>query len=166
MKTAMHTPQTSKILFADKTKLNSIRALYSLASAMLSMKKVALLRVVLRAGSNTKLVIGFPGRGNPAYLTLKEAPFMEDIAFLNVIPLSESSGDVQEQARALVDANMLADSDMILDETSNPILHRAISYFNDRLLEIDTEQQQEQDTSWLEYVFGSHASFVIKSSNI
>lgn len=116
------------------------------------MKKVALLRVVLRAGSNTKIMIGFPGSGNPSYLILKEAPFMEDIAFHNVIPLPEPSADMQYQARSFVDANMLPESDLVLDRTSNPIIHRAVSYLNDRILDINTENVN--DMSWLKDVFG------------
>ena len=154
--------QTSKILFADKGKISSIRALHSLVRAMINMKKVSLLRVVLRAGSNTKIMIGFPGKGNPAYLILKEAPFMEDIAFLNVAPLPESS--VQYHARTLVDDNMLAESDMVLDRTSNPILHRAVSHFTDKFLDIHTKDAL--DNSWLQNVFGSDIIDIINSSHI
>lgn len=156
--------QTSKVLFADKSKANSVRALHSLVRAMLSMKKVALLRLVLRAGSNTKIIIGFPGTGNPSFLILKEAPFMEDVTFMNVRPLLETCPDAEDEADMLVDANMMADSELLPDRTSNPILHRAISCFSEKFLNRDIDDTS-YDT-WLEHVFGRDIRNIISNTHI
>jgi non-homologous end joining protein Ku len=78
----------SKALFADKNHTASMSALVSLATAMVNKKQVALLRLVLRAGSSTKLMVAFPVTQNPAYFVLKEAPFMEDVSILQNDPLA------------------------------------------------------------------------------
>jgi len=127
----------SKVLFGDKASSASVAALCSLAAAMVKKQQVALLRVVLRAGSSVKLTVAFPVAENPAYFILKEVPFMQDVASINCAPLPEPEAETVLRAREFVQANMLDAAVPDLDATGNPTLHRAVNYFTRRFLMSD-----------------------------
>jgi hypothetical protein len=125
---------TSKVLFADKTSAPSVAALCSLAAAMEKKRMVAVLRVVLRAGGVSKLMVAHPVARNPAYFILKEAPFMEDIAAINCTPLPDPEPDMVMAAREFVQANVLDDASPDPHRMGNPTLHRAVNFFTERFL--------------------------------
>lgn len=154
--------QTSKVLFADKVDIASVSALYSLACAMSELEKVALLRVVLRAGGSIKMMIAFPSKNYPSYFVLKEAPYTEDIALLNVIPLLETNSCLEKHAQELIDRTLLAETDLVLDKTSNPTLHRAISYLSDKFLDSCAELPKD---NWLKHVFGNELNDLMNQAN-
>ena len=125
---------TAKVLFADKASAASVAALCSLAAAMDKKRAVAVLRVVLRAGSVSKLMVAHPVARNPAYFILKEAPFMEDVAAINCAPLPAPEPDTVMGAREFVRANMLDDATSDPERLGNPTLHRAANYLTERFL--------------------------------
>ena len=143
--------QTSKILFADKSRTDSVAAFCSIVHAMKTLDQVILLRVVLRAGGTIKLMIGIPVESNPAYMILKEVPFMEDVCPLHSRPLPQASESAIEQARSMIQNNMLSDNQMNLESTNNPILHRSIAFFTEKFLE--QHATLSYNSEWLSSVF-------------
>lgn len=143
--------QTSKILFADKSKADSVAAFCSIVHAMKNLDQVILLRVVLRAGGTVKLMVGIPVANNPAYMILKEVPFVEDVCPMHGWPLPQASEAAVEQVRSIIQSNMLSDDQMNLESINNPILHRSIAFFTEKFLEPDATLSY--DPEWLSSVF-------------
>ena len=135
----------AKVLFADKKDPGSVAALSSLAAAMVKKQKVAVMHVVLRAGSALKLMVAHPVARNPAYFILKEAPFLEDVSAINCAPLPEPEADLVLGARDFVRANMLDETTPELERIGNPTLHRAVNYLTEQFLKQEDRAQEGHD---------------------
>lgn len=95
----------------------------------------ALIRVVLRAGSAAKLYFAIPRARNPSYFVMNEIPYVEDLSSFYVEKMPPVSHDLKGIARRLIDDMMLEDGCIEPERLANPVLHRAIAYFNDRYVD-------------------------------
>eukprot|EP00890_Picochlorum_soloecismus_P006183 jgi/Picsp_1/6566/NSC_03909-R1_ku70 ku80 beta-barrel domain containing protein len=129
----------SKILVADKSAPGAVSAIHALATALNAESQGALIRVVLRAGSAAKLYFATPRVTNPSYFVMNEIPYVEDLSSFYVEKIPRVSHDLTGIAGRLIDNMMLEDGCMEPERLANPVLHRAIAYFNDLYGDINAE---------------------------
>lgn len=133
---------------ADKGVAGAVAAFDALACAMHEESQAALIELVLRAGSPTKLMLATPNLTNPAHFLLHEVPYKEDVISLELPKLPKIDDAIKKAAVDFVDSMMLSEEAFDPMSTGNPTLHRAIHYFvrrfNDDSFELDFEN------TWLE----------------
>jgi len=116
-----------------------VSAIHALATALIAKSQGAVVRVVLRAGSASKIYFGTPRVSNPSYFVLNEIPYVEDFSSFYVEKMPPVSHELKTVAGRMIDDMMLEDGYMEPERLANPVLHRAIAYFNDRYVTINAD---------------------------